>query len=999
MNIANHGSRFNRAWLLALTPLLFTNVGAQTSGEGDEMIEEIVITGSRIARAGFDTLMPAIVIDSQFLEDRGFTDVATALNELPAFGLPGNSTEGDQSSYSAGQNFVNLYGLGSQRTLTLVNGRRFVSSSSPSLFVNQAAGLQVDLNMIPTVLVDRIETISIGGAPIYGADAIAGTVNVLMKQDFEGFDIRSSYGISQENEMEETVFSIGFGANTADGRGNVSLAIEHSDRGGMIESDMPHLKEGWQFRETGGDFQLSLVRDAHANIVSPNGVATPGALLIPSIGLGEWPDGSYLQFSPDGTLVDYDVGTPTENIVWSVGGDGLFLPDVTSLYTPLRRTLAVAFAHYELAPQVEVFTEFWAAQSKGTELVNQSAYQSGVFGEESFALNFSVDHPLLTQQARDTLVAQGVDNFWLQRESRDLRPDGNRNVAKGDLMRGVLGLRGDFTAIDRDFEWEVSYNRGRSKSSATGSDISSERFFYALDVVDTPEGVQCRVVADPDSRPDDPADPFGTGLNQGVFDDCVPLDIFGAGRPSAEAIEYIGIQDTAVTTIDQEVIEANLSTTSLFDLPAGGLGFAVGLSTRTESAEFGTSGFTELGLGRSVPVLPVTGEYQSDEAYAEFYAPIFSEDMDIPLISWMSVEGAYRYLDNDFAGTDEAWTVGLKYAPIPDVEFRGNVTRSVRAPAITELFLPLSGLFSFAADPCDATNIDGGPNPSARAANCASGGGNLPPITQPFVSSVRNASVNGRSGGNVNLNNEVADAWTAGIILRPRFVEGLQWSIDYVSFEIEDAIESYSLTNVMTACYDATEFPNDFCNQFRRNPDGQVPAVDAFVVGYVNAGFREYEAITSEILYSFDALGGQWDIAGSILHLLTDKQTLLGTTTDRTGVINQGAPDNVWAMEWQGNFTARYSRDKWSAFLQPRFIGEGIFDSDDVPNKRSVPGEDNVWLFNAGFRYDFTDQISAQLNINNLADELPTPAVIATGNDGIYDNIGRFWRFGLQIRL
>ena len=149
MNIANHGSRFNRAWLLALTPLLFTNVGAQTSGEGDEMIEEIVITGSRIPRAGFDTLMPAIVIDSQFLEDRGFTDVATALNELPAFGLPGNSTEGDQSSYSAGQNFVNLYGLGSQRTLTLVNGRRFVSSSSPSLFVNQAAGLQVDLNMIP----------------------------------------------------------------------------------------------------------------------------------------------------------------------------------------------------------------------------------------------------------------------------------------------------------------------------------------------------------------------------------------------------------------------------------------------------------------------------------------------------------------------------------------------------------------------------------------------------------------------------------------------------------------------------------------------------------------------------------------------------------------------------------------------------------------------------------------------------------------------------------
>ena len=267
------------------------------------MLDEIVITGSRIPRAGFDTLMPAIVVDGQFLQDRGFTDIASALNELPAFGLPGNSTQGDQSTYSTGQNFVNLYGLGSQRTLTLINGRRFVSGNSPSLFVGAAAGSQVDLNMVPTALVDRIETISIGGAPIYGADAIAGTVNVILKRDFEGFDLRSNYGISQESEMEETVFSLALGANSADGRGNVSLAFEHSDRGGMIESDMPHHAAGWQFRENFDPvFRQVLVPRGTANIVSNNGALTPGTRLLPNRGLGVWPDGRFLQFAPDGSI-------------------------------------------------------------------------------------------------------------------------------------------------------------------------------------------------------------------------------------------------------------------------------------------------------------------------------------------------------------------------------------------------------------------------------------------------------------------------------------------------------------------------------------------------------------------------------------------------------------------------------------------------------------------------------------------------------------------------
>ena len=999
MTIWKRGARRITAWsLLSVCSLSILPALAQSQGmDDDDVIEEVIVTGSRIPRTGFDTLQPAIVIDSEFLDERGFTDVATALNELPSFGIPGNSTQGTQSSQSVGQSFVNLYGLGSQRTLTLVNGRRFVAGNSPSLAIGANAGAQVDLNMIPTVLVERIETISIGGAPIYGADAIAGTVNVIMKSDFEGFDLRSSYGISDESQMEETVFSVAWGTNSADGRGNLTLAVEHSDREGMIENAMPHLAQGWQFRETGDpNFDLGLISPGYANIVSPNGILTPGDTMLPNFGIGAWPDGSYTQFADGGGVQGYNVGTPTSNAVWSVGGDGLFLPDVTALYTPLKRTLATALATYEIAPQVEVFAEVWAAQTESVELVNQSAYQSGFFADEAFALNFPVTHPYLSQEARDFVTGQGQDNFWLHRASTDLQP-GNQSAGKVNMMRGVLGLRGDFMAADREFTWDVSYNRGRSDSVTTDQDLDNLRFFYAVDAVNTPDGIQCRVVADPASRPVPPSDPFGTTLGTEIYDDCVPLNLFGQGLSSPEALAYINVLETATSTIDQEVLEANFGTSNLFELPAGGLGVNVGVSTRKESSAFAPSGFTQNSFGRNTALQPVSGAFQSDEIYAEFYAPLISEDMDIPLVAALDIEGAYRYIDNDFAGTDDVWTLGLRYAPISQVEIRGNVTRSVRAPAIQELFLPQSGTGSFAGDPCDATLVNSGPNPAARLANCEAGGGALPPIdTTTFVSTVRNASVQGTTGGNTSLSNETADAWTAGVIFRPSFVDGLQLSIDYLDFDIADAITQFTLTQVMNACYDADTFPNPFCSQFSRQANGQLPPNDAFNVGFVNAGQRTYKAFVSELLYGFDALGGVWDLSGSLQNVTESTRTLLGSTTDYKGELDTGTPG---VPEWQANVRARYSRDNWSTFLQMRMIGEGIWDNDAAADRFSIPGEDAVFIWNGGFSYEFTDSISAQLNINNLLDELPTPGVIASGDDARYDNIGRFYRLSLQISL
>ena len=491
-------------------------------------------------------MLPANVINAEFMERRAYTNIADALNEVTSFGSPGSSTtvgsaanNSDQQSYSTGQSYVNFFGMGSQRTLTLVNGRRFVSSSTPSLFTNQAPGVQVDLNAIPGSMVERIETISVGGAPIYGADAIAGTVNVILKDDFEGFEISTSYGEAMdEGDMGETTFEVLFGGSFADDRGHLVVGLEINDREGTIRSNRDHLAEGWQWRtdRSGSGFDRVLVPNGTANIVSNGGVITPeGSVLIPNFGIGSvTPTGGFLAFQPDGSLGPYDVGSPTGDAVWSIGGEGIFFPSLNSLATPLNRKIATVLGTYELTDNIEVYGELFIVNTEAKELVNQPAYQSGFFGEESFSLVFQDDHPLLTQTARDQLADLGLSSFSLHRASSDL---GNGSIEnEGDLWRAVAGARGAFEIGDRDLVWDLAWTKGESKATIKQNETINDRFFYALDVVDIGNGPQCRVVADPSSRPVDPGTPVGVSLRTNTFDECVPLDLFGEGRPSAEAI-------------------------------------------------------------------------------------------------------------------------------------------------------------------------------------------------------------------------------------------------------------------------------------------------------------------------------------------------------------------------------------------------------------------------------------------------------------------------------
>ena len=238
----------------------------------------IVVTGSRIRRPNRDTLEPSIVVNADQIEERGLTNVGEVLNEQPAFGPPASSAVGGQSgSFGSGQSFINFFGLGSQRTLTLVNSRRYVSSNTASIFGPVAAGSQVDLNTIPTLMVDRLETIAVGGAPIYGADAIAGTVNIILKDRFEGVRFDAQMGIAEEGDAQEYRLGAMVGTSFADGRGNVVAAVEYNKTEGLLYTDRERTAEGLFYaapNDPNSPFDNVIISDRRIPILSEFGAPT-----------------------------------------------------------------------------------------------------------------------------------------------------------------------------------------------------------------------------------------------------------------------------------------------------------------------------------------------------------------------------------------------------------------------------------------------------------------------------------------------------------------------------------------------------------------------------------------------------------------------------------------------------------------------------------------------------------------------------------------------------
>lgn len=978
---------------------------APAAEEAEEASKDrIVVTGSRIKRAGFDTLQPATVIESEFLELRAFENVAEALNELPSFGIPGAANSDDQSGFNVGQNFVNFFGLGSQRTLTLVNGRRFVSSNPPTLFSDAAAGLQVDLNNIPIGLVDRVETIAVGGAPIYGADAIAGTVNIFLKDDFEGIESSLRGGITETGDSEAYQGRLLLGGNFGEGRGNAVVSLEYTKEEGLLQRDRDFTRRGGSFQPspscTASGFARCYITDITVHNLTTGGLPSSAdffAFAAP-ITLDGTPGGQMVQFGPNGDLVPFDLGTRFGS-VFSSGGDGLVLGELESIKAPIERRLFNAFGHYDLNENVRAFAELYFANSIAEEQGDQpgAGFNTFIFGPgDSGAIRFTTDNPFLTAQARQVLAANGLTEFWLHRANTDIL-SGSKEGNEVNVYRSVVGLEGDFDAFGRNFEWDLSFNYGRSRGDSSALAIYDRAFYNAIDAVIDPQTgeIVCRVTLEP---PDPPGGGFidGGDIDPAV-DGCQPLNLFGDGAPSQEAIDFVTGRQTAASILDQTVYSANI-TGDLFNLPAGPVAAAVGVEYRAEKGEFRVDGFSSINFTRVAPIEDISGQFNSSELYGEIVVPIISESQGL-FVNSLTFEGAYRYLDNDRAGGADVYTYGLRFRPIADIELRGNKTRSVRSPALVELFLPLSTTFSFANDPCDASNVNQNP---VRLANCAAELGALGIDVQNFQSNILNATAIGKSGGNPNLQNEVADAWSAGAIFRPRFAEGLMVAVDYVDIELGNAITQATLTNIMESCYDSAVFPNTSCNFFERNAQGQV--ID-FQTGFQNAGFQNFAAVTLDAEYQFDVADlpfipndqdwGSLSLGLNVFKLTELEVSLTGNPNDID--LEVGEFDDP---EWRAQVNANWSRGPLSVFWQTRWIDEVAFNVEATPTAQDIASVDAYWIHNASLGYDLTPNLSARLSVNNVFDTDPPDFSNASNSAlALYDIFGRSYTVQLTSRF
>ena len=941
----------------------------------DDDLTEIIVTGSRIARPELERLQPTEVITAEFLDRRAYTNVLDALRDLPAFGQPDNSLVGGQSSEGVGQSFANLFGLGSQRTLTLVNGRRFVPANSSSPFgPTGSGGDQVDLNTIPTKLIDRVEFISIGGAPVYGSDAIAGTINIILKHDYEGLDFDVQGGMSSRGDASQYRLRALAGTNFADNRGNVTLNVEfqHSDGLGGTQRPRYAAELGYFQSANPNPYLYSVV--PHFEL---GGITTSG---VPSVADG------YLGFQPNlaimnnagqplyfqgGSLVPYNPGTYDATAVNETGGNGINGAQTTTLLAPSERINATSVGSFQVNDHVRLFDELWFSSQHNAYPFAQGSYNTWLFGnagsitQQSAGGNLvmSATNPFLSAADQATiarnLAAAGSPpgQFYLARLNQDISNGGA--TADMNTRRAVLGVSGDFSIAGHGFKYEVAGSYGRSENNSVSPSINLQNFSNALNAVQDPASgnIAC--------APGYVNSPVATQSST-----CAPFNPFGYNVASRAAFAYVTTLATEQSVLTQRDFNASVNG-DLFSLPAGAVKAVLGYENRRESSVYTPSPFFAQGAGYAIPLAPLSGSFMTNEVFSELLVPVISPDQAIPFVHRLELEGAGREVDHTIAGKAFTWTAGLRFEPVQQVQLRGNYTRAIRSPSLTEAFVNNQQAFTFANDPCDASLIGTGPNPALRAANCAKAG-----IVQPFSSQILNLSQPNLITGNTHLGNEVADSRTYGIVWRP--VPRVSLAVDYISIRITQAITQLSATNVLNGCYDSTDYPNNqYCADFTRVASGANQGQIAIIkTPYANIGYENLNGIQTEINWS-------WDVP------FARNPGSLGTVDVRLNEFftNQLVQDfsspfplagEVGNSRHRGTADITWHKDAVFVLWQARFTGKAAWDNFLPPTNTAITGLGNWWVHNLTLGYDPNDHLKLELVVDNVFDKeapYPLPAV------------------------
>jgi outer membrane receptor protein involved in Fe transport len=812
--------------------------------------EQIVVTGSRIRRPNLDSTNPITSVGPQELTERGNVSLGDALNELPS--LRSTFSQANSTGFigTAGLNELDLRGQGTTRTLVLINGRRAVSAVPGSYIV--------DVNTIPSDLLERVDIVTGGNSAIYGSDAIAGVVNFVLKRNYDGIRLHAQAGVSKYGDRGTQTVSGIIGRNFLDERVNVTLAVEYAKTRPLFFKDRPYLGSD---NSSGNGGVPGFITSEITTAPNRNFDGIPNTRFVsggPGITFGNISLGGYVStscpaatptnaarvallctgattptggriaynfaFLPDGTLARDD---PSRGLVdnRAIGGGvlgGLSATGVEdSMLEPgLERINTNLLVHANLSEAFKPFLEASYTRVIATQQSTQPTFISGTINNV-----FSVNNPFLSQQAKDTLavITNGASTFSLLRFNNDIGTRSERHLR--ETYRAVGGFEGNISQKG-NLHYEVALNYGRTTTYyKAGGNVDIAKFNNALNAVRNASGqIVCGINADASTTNDDPA--------------CVPFNPFGNGSPSQAAKNYViypSERNQWAEEIDATAFLAGDSS-GFFSLPGGPVGFAIGAEYRREDAYSDYDDYTQSGatfLNAAATFAPPAVNVK--EAFGELRLPLLK---DVPFFKELSIEAAARVSDyGGKTGAVWAYNVGGIWAPIHDIRFRASYAKSVRAPNLSNLYgTPAVTFANGFTDPCDqpggtnaGNNITAGPN---RAKNCAAAG--IPTtityvdasgatVTKPWTN-VAGSGIQGVNQGNPGLLPEVGRSLTFGAVLQPRFLPGFSFSIDYYRIKITNLIAGLSGQGIANQCYDDPGgINNPYCASiFRRSAPGTV---------------------------------------------------------------------------------------------------------------------------------------------------------------------------------
>ncbi|RYY03435.1 MAG: TonB-dependent receptor [Gammaproteobacteria bacterium] len=920
--------------LMAVSPLVHAEAPADAVGA-----EEIVVTGSRIKRPELSSNSPISVIDSQALKLANTTNPEEFLRSDPRFvaAIGSNTNNGND-----GASTVDLRNLGEERTLVLVDGKRFTPYDYQGF---------VDLSMIPTALLERVEVITGGASAVYGSDAVGGVVNFIMKKNFEGVEFDYSRSSTFENDGKGSDMSLTFGGNINDGRGNIVASMSYSKKAAV-----------YQGARKFSEFQLDNLLEEGGSTTHPNGTIYTSEN-VPAFGVGV---DDPLQFDDNGKLTS-DVKS------FNFNPYNLF-------QTPQEKYTATVLANYKITDEVEFFSRISFANNR----VDTVIAPTGTF---FYNYQLNTDNPYLS--AEDQAVLAGLDAIEPGAAQNDGLVDiqfgrrltelGNRESKyQNTTMQFEAGLRGNF---GNNIDWEIFVEDGRTSRT--------QNFLNDASLSATQQAMLA--VTDPDTGEIVCQDPSGG---------CVPVDYYGPGKITDEMANFIRLNLNETNETTQTIYGGSVSGDTPLTIPfaSHAIGFAVGAEYREEAAEnhpdqnYATG--NTIGYGASSPV---NASIKVTEYFAETRIPIIE---NAAFAKAITLEAAVRGSDytntvsnagkvtNDFNST--SYKFGGEWAINNEFRLRSLFQHAVRAPNMREIGLPkTSSIGDLSDDYCSDPEAASDPT---LVATCQGTG--VPVGKVGAFNSIIAGQVNNYIGGNTALTPEKADTVTFGFIYNSSAIP-LSLSVDYYDIEIKNAIVQLSEQSIVDACYlNEKDASGTFCSLIHRNPitgslnGGTETGVDASVI---NAGRVQTKGVDVTASYNLDlekygALSFQLDVVNTIESVKKDAPALdeydcvglVGKTCTRPDPKVRFIQSTTWA---KGPMTLKLSWQHIGELKQDALV-LGSATTEDY----AAPVISAYDYFNLYASYELMENITLRAGITNLLDK--KPPIVGNEYGGTAENSG-----------